>query len=190
MHTADGMIQSVHVVFISEPSMGSIAIDHVSTVNCQNTVCQLSVYTLSCGSFAAVTETHFETDKIKGRRNTIEITLSHQRVRGEPMSRAEMFLAWCSDFFSEVADFLSHYFRGGYDLWGHAGIGFLFVVVGMGFGHLWSLWARYEWRVAIHQNPWRRRRGANSRPHLRGLTVVSIKCVARLLIRASSAIGE
>ncbi len=48
------------------------------------------------------------------------------------MSRAEMFLAWCSDFFSEVADFLSHYFRGGYDLWGHAGIGFLFVVVGMG----------------------------------------------------------
>ena len=47
--------------------MGSIAIDHVSTVNCQNTVCQLSVYTLSCGSFAAVTETHFERDKIMSR---------------------------------------------------------------------------------------------------------------------------
>ena len=44
------------------------------------------------------------------------------------MSRAEMFLAWCEDFFGEVADFFSHYFMGGYNLWSNPWAAFLLVV--------------------------------------------------------------
>ena len=44
------------------------------------------------------------------------------------MSRAEMFLAWCEDFFGEVADFFSHYFMGGYNLWSNPWAAFLLIV--------------------------------------------------------------
>lgn len=48
------------------------------------------------------------------------------------MSRAEAFLEWAIDYFREAADFCTHYFMGGYNLWGNPWVGFLSVVALVG----------------------------------------------------------
>ena len=56
------------------------------------------------------------------------------------MSRAEAFVSELGEGFREVADFCSHYFMGGYDLWGNPWIGFLVVVAVVGAFVFYDLW--------------------------------------------------